>query len=64
MIDCSAKRGGNPSLGGFFFGGEGGAVAPWGLRGEEEWRRRGRGRALGTTGGGDCLGLFSIVYCF
>lgn len=42
------------------YGGKGGGLR----RGEGKREGRGRGRALGTTGVGDCLGLFSIVYCF
>lgn len=46
----------------FFLGGEGGAVAPYGLLGGEGKDEGARSRPVDY--GGDCLGLFSIVYCF
>lgn len=66
------------SLGGIFLGGEGGAVAPYGLLGGEGKDEGARSRPVDYGGGGkekgarsrpedyggDCLGLFSIVYCF
>lgn len=62
MIDCSAKRGGTLLLAEFFWGGRGARSRPmdyWGGEGKDEGAR-----SRPVDYGGDCLGLFSIVYCF